>query len=293
MIADLASFDSCTGNYSYYPESSTTIDVYPTTPNPQPGAVNGNLASDTGAVYLLNLSVPTPGDHILIVSAENGATLFRNNNITSNPYPVGIPGVFSITGNSAIDQSNCSNSAFYQGYYYFLYDLKLTLANCPSPRIPVEAKTPTPAMASLNGILLSSNYPSGNQWYRNDTLIAGANKQTDTATIPGVYKVVVNDSLGCQLVSNEVSYSLGNGIGLKIIPNPNHGSFVLQFYISKPANTSIMVLNSLGQKIYSAEYPNFGGFFNRSIYIGPVSTGVYMVKVEIGGKKYVEKMIAY
>ena len=44
MVADLASFDSCTGAYSYYPISSNTIDVYPTTPNPQPGAVTGNSA---------------------------------------------------------------------------------------------------------------------------------------------------------------------------------------------------------------------------------------------------------
>jgi len=293
MIADLASFDSCTGAYSYFPLSSNTIDVYPTTPNPQPGAVNGNLASDTGAVYLLNLSVPTPGNHVLIVVAENNATLFRNNNITSNPYPVGIPGVFSITGNSAVDPASCKNTSFYQAYYYFLYDLKLTLPNCPSPRVPVVAKTPTPAMISLDGILLSSNYPSGNQWYRNDTLIAGANRQTDTVFIPGVYKVVVNDSLGCMLVSNEISYSLGEGIGLKMNPNPNHGNFVLQFYISKSENTGISVVNTLGQQVYEAEYPNFGGFFRKTIHLGAVSAGVYVVKVQVGGKKYVGKIMVF
>lgn len=293
MVADLASFDSCTGAYSYYPISSNTIDVYPTTPTPQAGAVTGNSASDTGAVYLLNLSVPTPGNHVLIVVADNGATLFRNNNISSNPYPVGIPGIFSITGNSAVSPTNCKDTTFYQSYYYFLYDLKLALNNCPSPRIAVVAKTPVPATIALNGVLLSSNYSSGNQWYRNDTLIAGAAAQTDTAFIPGVYKDVVNDSLGCMLASNEISYSLGSDIGMKIKSNPNDGNFVLQFYISKTENTGISVFNTLGQKIYEADYPDFSGFFNKTIHLGGVSAGMYAVKVQVGGKKYVGKMMVY
>ncbi len=293
MVADLASFDSCTGAYSYFPISSNTIDVYPTTPNPQPGAVTGNLASDTGAVFLLNLAVPTPGHHVLIVVAEDGATLFRNNNIASNPYPLGIPGVFSITGNSALDPNDCKDTTFYRKYYYFFYDLKLTLNKCPSPRIPVLAKSPTAVVIKLDGILLSSNYPSGNQWYRNDTLIAGATGQTDTAFIPGTYKDVVNDSLGCVLVSNEVAYSLNGEIGLKATPNPNNGTFRLSFYISKSENTGISVVNSLGQKIYEADYPDFGGYFSKTINIGAVSAGMYVLKVQVGGKKYLRKVMVY
>ncbi|MDP4131265.1 MAG: GEVED domain-containing protein, partial [Bacteroidota bacterium] len=293
IVADLASFDSCTGAYSYYPISSNTIDVYPTTPNPQAGAVTGNSASDTGAVFLLNLSVPTPGNHVLIIVADNGATLFRNNNITSNNYPFGIPGVFSITGNSAIDQANCKDTTFYQSYYYFLYDLRLTLNKCPSPRIPVLAKTPTAAVITLAGNLLSSNYSSGNQWYFNDTLIAGATGPTDSAFIPGVYKDVVFDSLGCSLVSNEISYSLGSDIGLKTTPNPNNGTFHLQFYVAQSANTGVSVVNALGQKIYEADYPAFGGFFSKTISLGPVSAGMYVLKVQIGGKKYVRKIMVY
>jgi hypothetical protein len=291
-VADLASFDSCTGAYSYYPVSSNTIDVYPTTPDPQAGAVNVNSASDTGAVYLLNLPVPTPGDHVLIVVAENGATLFRNNNIGSKPYPIGYPGVFSITGNSAISPTNCSDTAFYQQYYYFLYDLRLTLNNCPSPRVPVTAATPEPVNITLNGKLLSSNYATGNQWYRNDTLIAGATGQTDTVSIPGLYKDVVTDSMGnCLLVSNEVQYSLNGGIGLSATPNPNNGNFQLQFYLSKSEHTSITVLNILGEKIYEADYPNFGGFFSKTIHLGAVSSGLYVLKVQVGGDKYIQKIL--
>ncbi len=34
IVADLADYDSCTGAFSYFPISSNTINVYPTTPNP-------------------------------------------------------------------------------------------------------------------------------------------------------------------------------------------------------------------------------------------------------------------
>ncbi|MEJ0081865.1 MAG: hypothetical protein WDM78_13160 [Puia sp.] len=148
------------------------------------------LHRNTGAVFLLNLAVPTPGDHVLIVLAQDSAFLFRNNNITKNPYPVGIPGVFTITGNSAINTSDCTDTGFYQSYYYFFYDTRITLNKCPSPRIAITAKTPAPATITRIGITLSSNYASGNQWYFNDKPIVGATNQTDTLGAPGPYKVV-------------------------------------------------------------------------------------------------------
>ena len=162
-----------------------------------------NSPSDTGAVFLLNLAVPTPGDHVLIVICQDSAFLFRNNNISTNPYPMGMPGIFTITGNSAINTSNCKDTTFYQKYYYFLYDTRITLDKCASPRVPVVAQSPTPATITLVGNVLTSNYLTGNQWYINDSLIAGSAGQQDTISLqgPGSYKDVVSDSVGCDLVA--------------------------------------------------------------------------------------------
>ncbi len=116
---------------------------------------------DTGAVYNIDLAIPTPGDHIIIVIGQDSAFLFRNNNITTNPYPMGMPGIFTITGNSAINTNDCKDTAFYQKYYYFLYDMRITLDKCASPRVPVVASTPTPALITQLGNILKSNYPYG------------------------------------------------------------------------------------------------------------------------------------
>jgi hypothetical protein len=293
IVADLADYDSCTGSFSYFPISTNTIDVYPTTTTPSRVASSINSAADTGAVFLLNLAVPTPGDHVLIVLAEDSAFLFRNNNITKNPYPLGIPGVFTITGNSAINTSNCKDTTFYQGYYYFFYDMRITLNKCASPRVAVQAKIPASAVITRVGNMLSSNYASGNQWYYNDTLLTGATKQTDSLHGPGSYKVVVNDSVGCSLVSNVYVYTPGNDIGLVVSPNPNRGAFNVQFYETESANTELRILDINGQLLYESQNPNFKGSFSKSINLGAVSAGVYVLQLEIGSKKYIQKLVVY
>jgi hypothetical protein len=293
IVADLADYDSCSGSYSYFPISTNTIDVYPTTTTPSRVASSINSPSDTGAVFLLNLAVPTPGDHVLIVLAQDSAFLFRNNNITKNPYPTGIPGVFTITGNSAINTADCTDTGFYHAYYYFLYDTRITLNKCPSPRIAIQAKTPAPAVITRIGITLSSNYASGNQWYFNDKPIAGATNQTDTLGPPGPYKVVVNDSTGCTLTSAEYNYTPGSDVGLIIKPNPNNGVFTIQFYQTSTQDIDLRVLDINGQLLYKLQHPNFSGSFSQSINLGPVSAGVYVLQLQIGSTKYVRKIAVY
>ncbi len=166
---------------------------------------------------------------------------------------MGMPGIFTITGNSAINTSDCKDTTFYQDYYYFLYDMRMTLDKCASPRVAVQAKTPAPALITRVGNVLSSNYASGNQWYYNDTLIAGSTAQTDSLKGPGTYKEVVTDSVGCTLVSNEYVYTPGNDIGLVITPNPNHGRFNVQFYQTKYGQCRSADLDINGQLLYESK----------------------------------------
>ena len=289
-VAQIVNFNS-DGSYSYYPITSNTIDVYPTTPNPQAGAVTGNNASDTGAVFFLNLPVPTTGDQAIIIDCQDGATIFRNNSITGNPYPFSIPGVFAITGNSAVNTSNANDTTFYRAYYYFFYDMQIQLTNCPGPRVPIVATTATPPVITLDGKILRSNVAQGNQWYLNDTAIAGATGQTDTVAAPGVYKDVVTDNAGCQLNSNEITYSAGGDIGLFVAPNPNNGQFLVQFFLSSSNNVSLSILNAIGQNIYNESHPNFSGAYSKQLDLVNISGGVYFVRVTVGNKNYVKKII--
>jgi len=99
-VANFGSWaDAAHSSYSYTPLTSSTINVYPTTPTPTPANTDGstssiNNAADTGAVYSLNLSIPTAGDHIIIIDCQSGASIFRNNGINNNPYPISLSNIF-------------------------------------------------------------------------------------------------------------------------------------------------------------------------------------------------------
>ena len=289
VVADISNFDTTAGTYSISEISETTINAYPTTPNPQSGAVTGNNASDTGAIFWLGLNVPTPGKHIIYIVSDT-ATIFRNSGITSSPYPFTIPGVFSITSNSAV---STANPTLYQQYYYFLYDVRIKMTNCPSTRVAVVATTGTAPVITLNGKVLTSTAAASYQWYVNGTLIPGATQQTDTAIVTGAYTVVATDEFGCSQSSNAINYASGSGgaISLAVYPNPNSGVFKVNFVVNTADNVQVALYNYLGQEVYAQNYGSFSGFFNNDINAGNLASGVYALKVLVGKKTYSQKVL--
>lgn len=282
-VARNLNFPSGATSYSYTPVSSTEIDAYAT-------------SATEGAVFLLNLTVPTVGDHILIISRSDGsnATLFRNEGLTTSPYPMGINGVFRITGNV---QSYIDNTA--AQYYQVFYDLKIRTANCPSgaARTEVTAGTATAPVITQNGNILSSNRATGNQWYRDNNPIASATGQTYTANVAGVYKVIATDDFGCALTSNEIAYGVTSTpnvdpqeIGLKVYPNPNNGQFFTDFTVNTRADLSITILSAVGQKVFENVYAGFTGRFNKTIQAGPLPQGVYLLRIQHDNKSYLKKL---
>jgi hypothetical protein len=293
-LASLASFT--TQGYSYYPIDSVSINVYATNPTPTPGrvSVNAGQMNDTGAIYYLNLPIPNPGTYILIAQCY-GSNLFLNSNITANPYPITIPGVFSITGNSnKYNPNNSSDTTYDRGYYFPMYDIGLTLDECPGPRTAVTATTEAAPQITLVGSnVLTSSADSGNQWYLNDTLIGGATGQTDTVHLPGMYYTMVTDPVtGCVLKSNIYNYtSQGNGIGLTVAPNPSNGAFLLEFAFTTSDNTAVQIYDMIGQRVYDQELGSFTGIFSQQIDAVGLSAGIYVVKIIHGGSTYEQKIL--
>jgi Subtilase family/GEVED domain/Secretion system C-terminal sorting domain len=290
-VADISDLDTATGSYEYLPYSSTTLNVYPTTPDPMVAGTAVNSAEDTGAIYALNLAVPSSGNHAIIIDCENGADIFRNNMISANPYPLGIPGVFTITGNSAL---MTGEPTLYEKYYYFFYNLNLQLNNCAGPRSTVIAQSSAAPVISITGNLLKSTTAVSYQWYLNGILQANETRQTDTAYLSGQYTVEATDSIGCTQTSNQITYSSGAGSGaiqLLVSPNPNNGQFQLQFQTSTTDNVYVSLINTIGQKVYQASYPNFSGVFSQQINAQYLASDVYYLQVLVGKNSYIEKIV--
>ncbi len=298
-LAQLISL-SPTQGYYYIPLSSVAIDVYATKPVPQSGRVSVNAGdnTDTGGIFYLNIPIPTPGDYILIAQCSDSTNLFLNSGITTNHYPVSIPGVFAVTGNS--NKYNPNNAAdsitYFQQYYFALYDIGIRLNACAAPRTTVTPTTEAAPQISLAGNVFTSSAPSGNQWYLNDSLLVGSTGVTDTAIFPGVYYTIVTDPIsGCLLTSNKLTYTPPSGggnaaIGLRV-SNPAVGTLQLQFFMTTADNTSVQLINTLGQKVYEAQYPGFSGIYNSPIDVSYLASGMYVLKIVHGGSTYVEKLI--
>jgi hypothetical protein len=291
------------GSFNYQIIDRKILDVYATNPNPQPApccdvngnptGIAGNPTNDTGNVFRLDLSVVPTGDHILLVSCDaGGSTLFRNNGITgANTYPMSIPNIISLTGNSAAGQE--------PAFYYFFYDMRVNTNGCVGDRLPVVANTiAAPTISQVADSLVSSS-ASGNQWFLNDTAITGATSQKYKPTKSGPYKVVVTDALGCQKTSNVINYVLtaidptiaAREINLVVSPNPNNGVFNLSFEVTTKADLTIDLLSSSGQRVYNTSRPNFSGKFSSQIVIPQVSSEFYLLKILHNKKTYVQKII--
>ena len=295
MLADLGTLNA-NGSYTYFPLGSVTFNVTATHPTPTGGAVTGNPAADTGAIYQLNLPVNTPGDHVLIVTCSNGATIFRNNNMIGATYPMAVPGVFSITGNSV----NWGSTNDPNPFYYFFYNMKIrTQAGCVSDKATIVASNVVAPTITKVADSLASSATSGNQWFFNDIPIAGETGQKTKLRQSGAYKVVVTDANGCAQTSNIINHVVtalppevvAKEINLTVSPNPNNGKFQLRFEVKNRAPLNIDILTASGQKVFTESTPNFNGVYSKEINIGKTSSAYYLLKIEHNKKTYTQKVI--
>jgi len=249
-----------------------TIDVYPTNPNYLTDAATVNDAADTGAVYYIGLLLPS-GSHSIYLRASD-TLLFRNNNITSNPYSFSIPNFFTITGNSA--------AATFQNFYYYLYNMKVSTTDCISDRVPIVAKvTAIPAISQFGDSLVSSISGSAYIWYINGINIVGANSKSYKPVQNGGYTVAVTDNFGCQKTSAAYIYPHTgiDDIQSMVYPNPTSGLFNISFYISTRSIINIELVSSTGQICLKKTIANFSGQYNEQFNISDLANGIYTLKI--------------
>jgi hypothetical protein len=223
----------------------------------------------------------------------DGATLFRNNGVTGNPYPFG-NNLFSITGNH---NYTAANPQLFQSFYFYLYDIQVKLAGtCPTNRAAITGTAPVAPVITQNGNVLTSNISTNIQWYRNGVAIPNAFSASYTATESGTYKAVIQN---CPTAgSNEIVITITALIdldavqdgGVIVSPNPNNGNFELAFETRKTGNLSINIFNNLGQSIYQESRSNFTGLYQKDLKLA-VQSGVYMLQIKHGNKIYSQKLI--
>lgn len=75
-----------------------------------------------------------------------------------------------------------------------------------------------------------------------------------------------------------------------LYPNPNNGSFNIQFSSNTGNKININVHDLRGRQIYSNSYSN-NGLFNETIELSNIQTGIYLVTVQDGARKVTKKIV--
>ncbi|MDB4920821.1 S8 family serine peptidase [Mucilaginibacter sp.] len=271
--------------------SSSTINALATRTSPLPGAQPDD-ANDQGAIYNLNLLLPAAGDYTINVAYDNTATIYRNNaGVTGYPFKIG--NIFSITGNNATSDTD---TAAYKGYYYYLYDIKVKSAGCPSTvRQAVMVSKP---VITQSGTILSSSIAANNQWYLNGKAIVGATNATYNPAQSGNYKVGLLLDDGCIALSDNYVYIItannaGNNtdIGLVLFPVPASSQLNIIFAAKNSDDLTISLINVAGQIAYKSQQTIAAGNFSTIADVTNLPPGSYILKIRIGQKAYNTKVI--
>jgi hypothetical protein len=273
--------------------ATTTINATATRTTPAAGA-QADDPNDQGRVYNLNLLLPAAGKYTITPVYDANVTLYRNNGgVTGYPFKLG--NLFSITGNGAVADTP-SDTTFYKGFYYYLYNIQLKSAGCATvAKLPVVLSKPTITQA---GNVLSSNFTDNNQWYLDDESIAGATGQTYTAKQSGNYKLGVTVNTGCLVMSDNFAYSLAvtrdsydTDIGLVAFPIPTGKELNIVFKAPSTQKLTLSLVSSKGAVVYNKTQNAAAGNFSTVINVANMAPGVYMLRLALGSKVYTKKIL--
>jgi len=153
--------------------------------------------------------------------------------------------------------------------------------NSQSVVVVIHPSGPAPII-SYNSPFLVSSIPGSLQWYRNDSLIAGANDTQYEPTQGGLYTVSYSDSNGCTVFSSAFLYliqgtaKINNENTINIYPNPFSEKTIIEN--TGPAK----ILNC---DIYNSQFMLIRSYQNpgKSIIIDGVklNPGVYFFRVQL------------
>ena len=204
-----------------------------------------------------------------------GATIIsgaNTNNITVDYSLSATSGNVSVSGVNACGTGNPATSA-----------------------ITVNIKPATPVITQNVNILTSSE-PTGNQWYRNGIIIAGATSQTYTIPQDGTYTAVVTLN-GC---SSDVSNSIvviHTGLAnfeagvVNVYPNPSNGTFWLS--INSPVSEvfDMELYNGFGASVFKTTNLEVSGSFKQYFDLQDLSAGMYTLILKSDSQRIIKKIV--
>ncbi|MEI7491429.1 MAG: Ig-like domain-containing protein [Bacteroidota bacterium] len=229
-------------------------------------------AGDRGIAYSID---PVAGATTYEWLLPSGASLISGsgtNSITVNYSYNAVSGPISVT-----PQNSCGNG---------------TGSNL---NIIVSAAPPNPVIIA-NGYLLTSNAPSGNQWFLDGYELVGATSQTYTAHATGWYWTVVNTG-SCSSDSSNNIYILWVGTteheagNIDISPVPNDGHFSIAITSPSEVSYTLDIYNNLGLLVFGNKTVSVNRTTVIPVDLGYLPGGLYTVVLHNSNCKVLRKIL--
>ncbi|HIC30719.1 MAG TPA: T9SS type A sorting domain-containing protein [Flavobacteriaceae bacterium] len=214
-------------------------------------------------------------------------------------YLLTVPDDLLITDvNIAVDISHNDNSDLYYAYRYpnytgtgveplasgicagstnavFVFDDEGTAVNCASTANG-DNILPQAPLSNADGNSSQGDWV----FYITDVAVGDGNTATWNSVTLSICSSTIQPVLSTEDFDFESSFSL--------YPNPNNGQFTIKFNNAK--DVKLEVYDVRGRSVLSQEY-NVSGQFNETINLGNVQSGMYLLKVNNGGKTITKKVV--
>ncbi|HYV90134.1 MAG TPA: T9SS type A sorting domain-containing protein [Chitinophagales bacterium] len=154
---------------------------------------------------------------------------------------------------------------------------------------------PTPPIPNIlqNGNVLTCSPAMSYQWQLNSTDIPGATMQTYTYTQTGLYTVFAYDSNGCVSSADILITAVenpANDVSVFVSPNPSDGNFTVELINCSAHNTSLRILNTIGQEILLQNFTSLQNDYKKEINLRNTAAGVYVIEMK-SGNEFIRKKI--
>lgn len=197
------------------------------------------------------------------LSAPSGFTTYQwSNNATTQNITVSTGGNYTV---------RVTNS---QGY----------ISPWSTPKnVTVHQNPPTPNI-TINGNVLTSSSSTGNQWYLNGNLIAGATQQNYTAQQNGNYHVVVTNANNCTAQSNTLAFTTVGIADLErvgvtsVYPNPTNGLLNIQFSDNQQ-DVQLEIYDVSGRVHIQKRVMTISQNSVETLNLDNLTTGVYTLRI--------------
>ncbi len=173
-------------------------------------------------------------------------------------------------------------------------EVEITEAQAPDATITINKENSVDKTITVS----SSDSIVAVVWFKDGNEIASFNNQKMIQpTESGNYKAKVTYLSGCEFETEEKVFTFDIETGIEeesakiftVYPNPNTGSFKVEFATTTNQKTNIVVVDALGRTIYRKEISRNEKTTN--ITLPKISAGVYVVQIVSQGKVYTKQLV--